>query len=209
MYENGRGVPQDYAAAVSWYRKAAEQGRAYAQGALANMYYFGRGVPQDYAAAVSWCRKAADQGDPFAMSLLGNMYARGLGVPQDYVQAHKWFNLAISRHAAAQKEKREIDVKNRDAVSASMTPTQIAEAQRQASEWTPKHTKSAGPIDRNGQGRRTFVVPVLINNAITLDFVVDSGATDVSIPEDVVITLMRAGTIQAADFRGREDLYPC
>ena len=26
MYEQGQGVPQDYAAAVSWYRKAADQG---------------------------------------------------------------------------------------------------------------------------------------------------------------------------------------
>ena len=32
----------------------------------------------------------------------------------------------------------------------------------------------------------TYVVPVLINDAITLDFVVDSGAADVSIPADVV-----------------------
>jgi TPR repeat protein len=26
MYDEGRGVPQDYAAAASWFRKAAEQG---------------------------------------------------------------------------------------------------------------------------------------------------------------------------------------
>ena len=41
-----------------------------------------------------------------------------------------------------------------------------------------------------------YVVPVLINNAITLDFIVDSGAADVSIPADVVMTLMRTGTIK-------------
>jgi uncharacterized protein len=29
MYANGQGVPQDYATAVSWYRKAAEQGLAH------------------------------------------------------------------------------------------------------------------------------------------------------------------------------------
>jgi clan AA aspartic protease (TIGR02281 family) len=48
----------------------------------------------------------------------------------------------------------------------------------------------------------TYVVPVLINNAITLDFVVDSGATDVSIPEHVVMTLRRTGTIRDSDFIG-------
>jgi predicted aspartyl protease len=46
----------------------------------------------------------------------------------------------------------------------------------------------------------TYVVSVLINGAITLDFTVDSGAADVSIPADVVMTLMRTGTLQEGDF---------
>ncbi len=50
----------------------------------------------------------------------------------------------------------------------------------------------------------TYVVPVLVNNVITLDFVVDSGAADVSIPEDVVTTLMRLGTIEKTDFLGEQ-----
>jgi clan AA aspartic protease (TIGR02281 family) len=48
----------------------------------------------------------------------------------------------------------------------------------------------------------TFSVPVLINDKLTLNFVLDSGATDVSIPGDVVLTLMRTGTLSAADFLG-------
>ena len=50
----------------------------------------------------------------------------------------------------------------------------------------------------------TFAVPVTINNQITLKFVVDSGASDVSIPTDVVSTLVRTGTITDADFLGRQ-----
>lgn len=49
-----------------------------------------------------------------------------------------------------------------------------------------------------------FVVPVLINDTITLNFVVDSGAADVSIPADVVLTLMRTGTLKATDFLGQK-----
>ena len=49
-----------------------------------------------------------------------------------------------------------------------------------------------------------FVVPVLINGAITLDFVVDSGAADVSIPADVVSTLMRTKTLRETDFLGEQ-----
>jgi clan AA aspartic protease (TIGR02281 family) len=50
----------------------------------------------------------------------------------------------------------------------------------------------------------TFVVPVFINGAITLNFVVDSGAADVAVPADVVGTLIRAGTIEKSDFTGKQ-----
>ena len=50
----------------------------------------------------------------------------------------------------------------------------------------------------------TFVVPVLINDAITLDFIVDSGAADASIPADVVSTLMRTQTLKETDFLGEQ-----
>jgi clan AA aspartic protease (TIGR02281 family) len=50
----------------------------------------------------------------------------------------------------------------------------------------------------------TFKVPVTINGQLTLKFVVDSGASDVSIPADVVLTLMRAETITEADFLGKQ-----
>ena len=52
----------------------------------------------------------------------------------------------------------------------------------------------------------TYVVPVVINDAITLDFTVDSGAADVSIPEDVVTTLMRTGTIRGCSGRANSAL---
>jgi uncharacterized protein len=35
MYAHGEGVPQDYAEAVKWFRRAAEQGDAHAQYNLA------------------------------------------------------------------------------------------------------------------------------------------------------------------------------
>ena len=47
MYHDGRGVPQDYAEAVKWYRLAADQGVAKAQNNLGVMFEFGNGVLQD------------------------------------------------------------------------------------------------------------------------------------------------------------------
>jgi hypothetical protein len=49
-----------------------------------------------------------------------------------------------------------------------------------------------------------YHVPVLINDALKLDFIVDSGASDLTIPADVVLTLIRTGTIKEADFIGTQ-----
>ena len=40
--------------------------------------------------------------------------------------------------------------------------------------------------------------------AFTLNFIVNSGAADVSIPADVVMTLMRTGTLKDSDFLGEK-----
>ena len=51
-----------------------------------------------------------------------------------------------------------------------------------------------------------FVVPVLINGVITLKFLIDSGASSVSIPSDVVSTLIRTNTINVdSDFTGNQN----
>ena len=59
------------------------------------------------------------------------------------------------------------------------------------------------PLQREGG---TFVVPVSINDQLTLKFVIDSGAADVSIPADVVMTLLRTGTLTPDDFLGRKHI---
>jgi clan AA aspartic protease (TIGR02281 family) len=46
----------------------------------------------------------------------------------------------------------------------------------------------------------TYLVPVFINDKISLNFTIDSGASDVSIPADVFSTLVRTGTILRSDF---------
>ena len=74
--------------------------------------------------------------------------------------------------------------------------------------YTPPPSSVASSI----AGKRTEValvrdsgiltVPALVNGMIPLHFVLDSGASDVSIPADVVLTLMRTGTLTDSDFIG-------
>jgi len=47
-----------------------------------------------------------------------------------------------------------------------------------------------------------YAVAVQINGALTIDFLLDTGAADVIIPADVALTLIRTGTIDTSDFLG-------
>ena len=112
-YLSGQGVPQDYAEAVKWFRKAADQGLAIAQFNLGTCYANGQGVTTNYAEAVKWFRKAAkpegnvfNQFDPgVAESIynLGVCYENGYGVPPNMVEAAKWYRKAADEgYAVAQ-----------------------------------------------------------------------------------------------------------
>ncbi len=82
---------RDYAQALTWYRKSAEQGFAPGEAGLAFMYQHGLGVPKDFAQAQQWYRKSADQGLPRAENEVGQGYLLGQGLPMDYKQAAEWF----------------------------------------------------------------------------------------------------------------------
>ena len=66
----GEGVSKDLSEAVKWYRKAAEQGDADAQGFLGECYEYGGGVVKDLTEAIKWYRKAAARGNEDAKKRL-------------------------------------------------------------------------------------------------------------------------------------------
>ncbi|HTK78997.1 MAG TPA: hypothetical protein VL286_01020 [Rhizomicrobium sp.] len=70
----------------------------------------------------------AKKGRADALYNLGLAYSTGQGVTVDYVAAHKWFNLAAMRGS-------EIAKGWRAQISAEMSSSQIAEAQRLAREF--------------------------------------------------------------------------
>jgi TPR repeat protein len=112
MYVNGRGVPQNYAEAARWFRRAADQGHDMAQHNLGVIYDFAQGVPQNYAEAARWYRAAADQGNAGSQYNLGVLYAKGQGVPQDYVIAHMLLNLSAAQGYEGAANGRDIVAKN-------------------------------------------------------------------------------------------------
>jgi len=130
-YERGIHLPQSYPEAVHWYRLAAMQGYREGQYKLCEMSERGQGLPQDYQEALRWCGLAAEQGHGRAMFIIGRLYHTAHGVPHDLVRAHMWYNLATANGYDDGK-------KWRDRIADDMSPSQVAEAQKMAREWSVK-----------------------------------------------------------------------
>lgn len=77
--------------AVSWYRKAAEQGNAAGEFGLGHMYAIGEGVKQDFEQARKYFGRAAEKDYLPAVAAMIEMYKSGsLGMAIDLEQSAKW-----------------------------------------------------------------------------------------------------------------------
>lgn len=99
--DEGLGVAEDPAAAVTWFQKAAAADHTLAEHNLGNAYAAGRGVERDPAAAVIWWTKAALKGDAVPQLRLGEAYEQGKGVSADLAEATRWYAAAAARGNAA------------------------------------------------------------------------------------------------------------
>ena len=136
-FEDARSAFQrgDSTLAARLYRPLAETGDSNAQLQLGVMYDVGQGVTQNYEESVKWYRLAAEQGHAGAQYSLGLKYYYGEGVPQNYMQAFMWWNLTADAGDEWDKDMKEKAYDLRFALEQIMTPAQITEAQRLASEW--------------------------------------------------------------------------
>jgi|GEM_PF-3561687 len=97
LYCTGEGVPQDYALAASWFRKAAANpvptphlydDAKLPQGELAHLYREGKGVERDMAQAVHWYEQSEGYLTNYCSDLaLAMAYECGHGVAQDREKA--------------------------------------------------------------------------------------------------------------------------
>ena len=81
-YEEGIVAAQSPGKAFKWYKKAAHQGHAGAQGNLEACYDQGAGVAKSHEIAIHWYQKAADQGCASAQCSVGFAHFFGRGVAQ-------------------------------------------------------------------------------------------------------------------------------
>ncbi len=130
-----QGIGGQPTEAVAWFRRAARRGHPEAYSNLGTLYAKGRGVEQDYSQAVQWYRKAANTGIVQAQYNLGQLYAAGHGVARDPIRAYKWYQVAVSQLPSGKERDRVVRLRRE--LARQMSPRQITQAERLASEWRP------------------------------------------------------------------------
>jgi clan AA aspartic protease (TIGR02281 family) len=171
----------------------------------------------DYATALRLWYSLADFGDAQAQNNIALMYRDGLGVPQDYDEAYRLLNFAIGKEPVLPEVEYNLgDLLGRPSFRWYDPKGSLRWLRRAASHGYAQAQKRVGkpPFPDDEVDTRieaslkktggTYVVPVQINGAITLDFTVDSGASDVCVPADVFSTLARTGTIKNSDIIGEQ-----
>lgn len=128
------GVAVDKAAALGWFRAAADQGHRGAQVKLAEMLRNGEAGPAAPVEAAGWAARAAAQGDETALHMLGAMHRVGEGVARDLVKSWVFFALAERHgHVTAGYD--------RLRVQRALSRAERHRAESQAASWT----MAAGP----------------------------------------------------------------
>jgi len=112
--------------------------------------------------------------------------------------------------AAARKREQELEAQLR--IKLEKHEAELVAAKKREQELEEKlrikkpGTSAPAPGDRIRliESGGTFKVPVRLNEQFNLNFIIDSGASDVTVPSDVVLTLIRTGTIKNSDFLGEQ-----
>jgi clan AA aspartic protease (TIGR02281 family) len=194
----------------------AEGGNAYAQYELSLNYSAGIGVSPDDAESVRWLKRSADQNYPPALNELGARYEQGRGVAKNRTEAVRLFRLAAARgevNARLNLERLGERVPAATAAPPPAAPDKAAIAAILRAHDATSNNANIGansnsaanvlvvPLQRVGG---VLTVPVKLNGAIAANFVLDSGASDVSIPEPLANALRKAGKLADSDILGSE-----
>jgi uncharacterized protein len=104
VYEHAAPPVQDFAAAVTYYKKSADLGFLESQHALAVAYDIGKGVVVDQVYSTTLLKQLADKNYGKSMYALGLKYAQGRGVARDLDAAIVMLRGAVSQNVAGAEQ---------------------------------------------------------------------------------------------------------
>jgi hypothetical protein len=139
----------DMKQAEVWYRKAAAQGYAHAQGKLAEMLLnrarMSVGLKPEIKSAlgdegVKWAVLAANQADELGQAKLAEAYAEGKFIKQDWMQVYKWGELAARNPGSMFNPAGVLAGSLRNSAILKLSDDQLAEAKNLVAEFSPHQT---------------------------------------------------------------------
>jgi hypothetical protein len=154
-----------------------------------------KSVPRDYA-----CTSLLDDTDPNARRVLKDL--RSMGIPD----ALKISKEMVGYVGSSEKERCVVCAHWQATPTSDLSICDLVDglvrADRRCQRFSERERKwTRVPLKVVGGA---FIVSVEINGAVTLDFILDSGAADVFLPTDVAGTLMRTNTLIQSDFIGKQ-----
>lgn len=111
---------------------------------------------------------------------------------QSVIEERERYAIFAPSHDADEEALRQCGLPHSSGGGPPFQPTQLS---------PPPEGSQEIKIERRGD---TYRVPVRINQTITLPFLLDTGASDLVIPADVALTLIRAGALNSGDFVGKD-----
>ena len=90
--------------AITYFKKAAEQGNEYAQYKLGSIYTNPENNQYDIKKGVSYLEQAANKGNAYAQCKLGMIYYYGKGVDQNKEIGRKWLEKAAEQNNQMAKQ---------------------------------------------------------------------------------------------------------
>lgn len=185
LHCSGMGVPKNLDECMRLNRLAADAGVTKAEVYLATRYLMGDGIPQNHPEAVRLAGLAAAKGDSMGQFILGMCSELGAGVPQNKDEAVRLYKLSAGKgNTSAQKALQRLS-------DPSSPPLKLGSSVRTMSVALSRH----GGV---------LTVPAVLNQTYRVNFVVDSGASDVVIPEPIVERMRKEGKLADSDFTGNQ-----
>jgi predicted aspartyl protease len=185
LLRNGDGVPQSLPEAIHLFRQAARYGEYLGSVHLGILHEEGLGLAKSDEAAIEFYRVAARHGEPAGKFRLGRMYQEGRGTLPNLETA-----IGLYRDAAAQGH-----ATSRRFLEILGVPVNPAEEAQIA----PNLSQGEAALRRD---KDTLYIQGNVAGVETITFVLDSGASLVSIPARLIERLRREGILQEHHFRG-------
>ena len=142
MYQTGRGVKKDTAAASEWFKKAQSNGHTEAGYRLLYLRIQKQGLTAENKVAAKEISTKAKSGDGISQYYLGMMYHHGVGLTKNYDKALQWYKKAELKGVTAAEQGR-LDVQTAKNKAAAVASKRAAEAKKKAALEKKKKAQQA------------------------------------------------------------------